>query len=383
MRKRTVVIAAITVITIAAVCKGLTGYYSSQEKDKVIKTLYRLDRRPYDETVVEEELYREWLKQTAVFSINTTENSEVELIDDYLKQQGIDKSIPDIVTYYKGEPFIQYYEDEQSGKAVFTAILSYDDSPFKSVYCGAAYIEDFKKEGSLVYDFDQSSRLLSEQFYNSQGEQIASTSYEYREDIPFPVITNYDNVTWKKGRFYSNVYLNTGQRFWVYDSLLEFDESGRWSKYNGNIYNDSYAGDGIERYNTPVYNEEGRLQEIVQTIRGSHYQDNPDEWIEDGNIAFLYHDNGSLAEVSYDGFSGSHGSSANTGIIFYDENERVVYINSYHSLGNYEHFFLYQNDESNPYAIFRIGKKAYSGENFDDYNMIFGMDFDAWLFLEE
>lgn len=428
MKKRLVLITAIIIVAASVIYKSNSNNDPIEEFDviqtesimtqgnetagqrlerKPDKVVYQLEQRQYDETVyddelmerilsyienfpkdsdfspsIEGELHREWRKQTAIFHIETLDEENI-IINNYLKQQGINKTIPDRMTYCNGYPLIKYYEDDKSGKIAFVATLPYDDSSVKYVYCGIAYLEDLKKEGSLLYDFDQSGKLLSEKLYNNQGEEVTAISYTYNTNMPFPIITKYDNSVGEEGRFFTSDYMNTGQRFWVYDSLLEFDENDRWVKYNGDIYNGFYTESDIEGYNLPVYSEEGHLERIVETLRGSRYQDNPDEWIEDGEIEFKYNSSGSLVEVVYSGFSGNHGSSGNSGSVYYDENGRVVHINTFHSSGDYHRFYLYQNNEKYPYAIFKIGGMHSSEDEFDGYNMIFGMGFDAWLFLDE
>jgi len=90
-----------------------------------------------------------------------------------------------------------------------------------------------------------------------------------------------------------------------------------------------------------------------------------------------------LAEVNYHGFSGNHGSSGNVGYIYYDENGRIVHIDTFHSSGNYHRFYLYQDNEKYPFAIFKIGGMPYSGDEFDGYDIYFGMDSNVWFFLDE
>jgi len=429
MKKRLVLTAAITIFVASAVYiiwnpnnypKGKkpdfiqTESITAPESDlagqqleiKMDKILYQLEQRQFDETVyddetmerilsyiesfpedsvvvpdIESELRREWLKKAAIFYI-TAVDDETIIINEYLKQQGISKTIPDNITYCNEHPLIKYYIDDKSGKIAFVATIA-DNSSRKFVYCVVAYSEDLKKEGSFVYDFDQDGKLLSERFYNNQDEQTTAISYTYKINIPFPIITEYENSFGEESCFFTNIYFNTGQRFWVYDSLLEFDESDKWIKYNGDIYNDFYPGNDIESYNIPVYSEEGRLEKIVETLKGSRYQDDPEEWIEDGEISFTYSSSGSLAEVSYHGFSGNHGSSGNVGYIYYDENGRIVHIDTFHSSGNYHRFYLYQDNEKYPFAIFKIGGMPYSGDEFDGYDIYFGMDSNVWFFLDE
>ncbi|MDE6618949.1 MAG: hypothetical protein K2K74_00380 [Lachnospiraceae bacterium] len=363
----------------------------AQESESIVqqseKNFYHLKQGQFDKyadksELTESALYREWLKKTTIFCIEPFVNENV-LINDYLRQQGIDKTMPDNITYCNGQPFIKYYEDDESGKIAFVSTVFYDDDSFKYVYCGVAYIEDFEKEGRFIYDFDEEGRLLSEKLYNISGQQAVDISYTYKINIPFPIITKYDNSMGEKGGFFFSEYLNIGQRFWVYDRFLEFDEKDRWVKYNGNIYNDFGPEEGIESYNTPIYNEDDRLEKIIETLRGSRYQDNPDEWIEDGEIEFKYDDSGSLIEVNYHGFSGNHGSTGNTGTIYYDEYGRIVHVDIFHSSGNYHYFYLYRDNERYPFAIFKIGGMPYSEDVFDDYSTCFGMDFDAWIFLDE
>lgn len=408
MRKRLVLIAAIIIVVGSAIYKNNFNHYLIEEKVDFIQTepiaqkikpadqqpetkpdkiVYKLEQRQYDEASnlvpsVDGELHREWLKQTAIFSIETLEDESI-LINDYLKQQGINKSIPDSITYCNGYPFIKYYEDVKSGKFAFVATFFHDESSLKYVYCGVAYSEDLKKEGSFVYDYDQGGKLLSEKFYNNQDEQVASISYTYNINVPFPIITNYDNSNGDAGNFFTSAYMNTGQRFWVYDKLLEFDENDRWVKYNGDVYNNLFSENGLESYNIPLYSKEGRLEKIVEFLRGSRYQDNPDEWIEDGEIEFKYSSSDSLVQVDYGAFSGNHGSSGNGGSVYYDEKGRVVHIDSFHSSGNYNSFYLYQNNEKTPFAIFEMGGMPYSIDEFDGYDLIFGMDFEAWFFLDK
>lgn len=386
----------------------MTEPANQQLEIKPNKMLYRLEAREYDETAVdnglmeralaniesfpknsefgppslEDELAREWLKKTSIFSISTQED-ETDLINNYLKQQGISKTIPDSVTECAGNSRIRYYRDDKSGKIAFVSTVSDSTSFSKNVYCGIVYSQDFEKYGSLLYDFDSEGKILSEKFYNNQSEQETAVSYRYDTRIPFPIITNYNSILGEDGSFYANPYLNIGQRFWVYEDLIEFDENNKWVRYNGDIYHDYSSEDDIESYQIPVYDQEDRLERIDEYLRGSRYQDNPEEWVEDGVIGFTYNESGSLVQVDYSGFSGNHGSSGNSGSAFYDESGRIIHINSFHSSGNYHYFYLYSGDEKNPFAIFRIGGMPHSDDEFAGYPMLFGMDFDAWLLSEQ
>lgn len=429
INKRLVLTAVVIVILTGIIYKaGFSNYLMEEKRDFVQiestatleseaieqqpgietdKSVYHLEARQYDETVYDKELLeralsyienasidpnlefdikqvleREWLKKTTIFCIDDL-GDETAIINNYLKEQGIGKTIPDNITYHNGYPFIKYYEDDKSRKVAFVATLSYGESSSTYVYCGSAYIEDFKKEGSYEYDYDQKGKLLSEKFYNNSGEQEMVISYTYNINVPFPIITKYDSCKGEENPYRFSEYFNIGQRFWVYDSLMEYDDNGRWVKYNGDIYDNYPSESGIESYNTPIYSEGGQLEKIIETLRGSRYQDNTDEWIEDGIIEFKYEDNGSLIEVDYSGFSGNHGSSGNVGTISYDENGRVVHIYSFHSSGDYHRFYLYQNNERYPFAIFKMGGMPYSVDEYDGYHIYLGMAFDAWLFLDE
>lgn len=431
MIKRLILIAAITVLTVSAFHRNESSSHLEKEtmnstqlesiaapeiesaqqqlEIKPDKIVYHLEQRQFDETVyddelmervlwniehvpedspgtpsVEDELYREWLKQTAKIGIKSLDNDKIDkLINNYLRQYGIKNTIPKSITYHDGYPFIKYYEDDTSGKFAFVAAIPDYEEPYTELYLGVAYMDDLKKEGSFAYATDPEGKHLSEVFYNNQGQKEAHISYRYNRNVPFPIIIKYDSSEDDTGGFYSEPYLNIGQRFWVYDSSIEWDENGRWNKYNGNIFADSYFDSEIEGYNIPVFNKEGYIEKIVETMRGSQYQDNPEEWIEDGTIYFEYSDTGKLAEINYGGFSGTHGSSGNTGTVSYDENGRVVHIESFHSSGDYHYFYLYQGMEKYPFAIFTFGGIPYSHDEFDGSYMTFGMNFDAWILLNE
>ena len=431
MMKRLILLAVITVITVCAFYKIKSGnpkeeeVISSSQAESITvhesesaiqqfevkpdKIVYHLEPRQFDETVyddelmervlwnienvpedspgtpsVEQELYREWQKQTAIIGIKSLDEDTIDkLVNKYLNQYGIKNTVPKSITYHNEYPFIKYYVDEKSRKFGFVAAMPEDyEEPYTYLYLGVAYLDDLKKQGSLVYNSDPEGNHLSEIFYNNQGQKVADISYKYNKNIPFPIIVKYEESEDNSEDFYSKSYVNTGQRFWVYDSSVELDENGRWSKYNGNIFGDSYGDNDIEGYNTPVYNKDGYLEKIVETLRGSDYQDNPEEWIEDGRISFKYSETGKLAQIDYGGFSGTHGSSGNSGTISYDENERVVHTESFHSSGNFHDFYLYQDKEKYPFAIFELGGIPYSVDGFEGGYMTFGMRFDV-VFLNE
>lgn len=189
-------------------------------------------------------LQREWRKQTEIIKINSTDEN--------------DKNVPGNITYNNGYPFIRYYEDDQSGRFGFAAAIPDYENSYTRLYLGAAYMDDLKKEGGPVYDFNRQGRHLTETFYNNQSRKVIDVCYKYENNIPFPVITKYKNGEYEKEDFYSNLYINTGQRFWLYDSTLELDKNDRWIDYNGNLFNSYYLESGTESYNTPVFNEDGK-----------------------------------------------------------------------------------------------------------------------------
>jgi hypothetical protein len=160
------------------------------------------------------------------------------------------------------------------------------------------------------------------------------------------------------------------QRFWLDKKFTVFNEAGKPTGYNADLYNwwNSYHNETV--YNDFVYDEKGKLIAIREEFTEED-ENNNGIWEFATDITLKYREDDTINTVDYRFFYwGSYcnrGSGDSTGEIFYDEKERIIYRTYYMTHGFHSCFYLYEGDSKRPWAYIDLGGLASSGDNISEY----------------
>jgi len=277
---------------------------------------------------------------------------ETAFVRSYLRERGIDADVPDGVTYSQAGPLLQYYSDKAKTMMCFVCHFYFDGQP-TGIGCTTLYWKDLRKAGSLAYGYDSEQGADYESLYDTDGKQAAYISYQDIADNPFPFIMEYhyaNNYCHDTGNYNGTIgdALYKSQRFWIYKNLAEFDGSGEWTGYKGDIF----RSDVPESHFDCRHDAKGRLEKIERRIQPGQdlvelkQIDFPTE------IQFKYQDNGRIGAVDYTCAPWIYGTTSSSGEIYYDEKGRMVYETAYITHGSQYYFYLYNGGKEMPWACF-------------------------------
>lgn len=288
-------------------------------------------------------------------------------VEEYLKKQGIRKTEPDGTVYNRRrEPLVEYYIEEPENKYCFVVHLWGDywldyeagTSEYRdAVYCTTHVLEESDQTGTLLYNIDEENGITRERLYDTEGMRKADVSYTNMVGAPISLITDYWYID--TGYDAGRGVLCRSQKFWFDEKQAEFDESGRFVRYQGICETDE-NGDGnlpqggmtiydgyFDHPCTCSYDEKGRLKIIEEDLLP---EDEEYERENSGQVEFQYDENGVLKESEYNLSSWTHGTSDSSGTIEYDEKGRMILNNYYITHGGHKDIFLYKDDSDLPWA---------------------------------
>lgn len=318
------------------------------------------------------------------------------LIREYLKEHGITQELPDGSALVDGKPLLEYYRDwnrqitcvvlhawgmfyndpdaivKAAANGTFDKLSKeeqekiYETSLQEVTYCTTLHWNQLEKIGRLAHNRREDSQIIQETFYDSEGMKQASISYEYIDGIPFSFITEYhkpESGRKERASYAVTDILNRTQRFWLFTNRAEWDENGKWLKYNGSLHSGSRAW--------CYYDKAGRLQSIQEE------SDEFGEYFNCSDIMFHYRDNGSLDTMKYSFMTARRNTYDSSGTAYYDEQGRMIYRIYYVSNGNRYCFYLYNEDEQLPWACMELCSQAYSS---DDDETAYGNDCSFYIY---
>ena len=208
------------------------------------------------------------LHDTICLYASLDERQKESLIDEYLRKMDTYKKTPDSVVYIAEKPLVEYYSGKTKEKMSLVFHLYADN--FKSqtenintsqeaIICTTLNLNDFQRIGYLSYTCDDQKRTNHESLFDTKKNLISIINYQYLGRIPFPFITEYEDMG-NHDDIIGNV-LNINQKFWIYKDKAEFDSSGTWTGYAADIYGQSpgcnfecsygHVTDGVD-YGNPV-----------------------------------------------------------------------------------------------------------------------------------
>ncbi|MDE6435613.1 MAG: hypothetical protein K2L07_15475, partial [Lachnospiraceae bacterium] len=281
-------------------------------------------------------------------------------IQNYLREQGIDKETPDGVSYDQNDDlFVEYYVDKEKGQYCFIVHLwaeywlDYDNgiSQYQdAVYCTTYTLHDDDKAGYVLREQDTVQNANRERLYDIWGKKIADVSYEYISQMPFPLITE----SWNFTAGFSSIPLIRNQKMWFYKEQAQFYEDGRFFSYLSQ--NDAeYTGEYFPYPCRTVYDTDGRLIAIQAELQEEDLEGNWGWWDDSidysGQITFDYYEDGTVKSADYVRSSYTYGTTDSSGNIVYDQKGRMIYNEYYITHGSDASIYLYEEDSDMPWCV--------------------------------
>jgi|GEM_PF-2743601 len=292
---------------------------------------------------------------------------KASFIKAYLQKQGLYKEAPDGVALdSQGRPLAEYYIDRDKRIACFI-IHEWGDYPIgadtgtqplqtDAIYCATLHFDDSDRVGNLISSYDPERNITDERLYDAQGMRMASVSYEYVKNVPFPFISD----SWNLNSGFDLIAgaLCRNQKFWFYKEKAIFDGQGRFIGYDDQAQGDADGSDaGREYFTYPcecVYNADGSFSEIQEAAPKSAIGDEQgtphDSADYSGWIKFSYGANDVMISADYSRSSYIHGTWDSSGTIYYDKNGRMTHNSYYVTHGGQDRIFLYDGDSKMPWA---------------------------------
>jgi len=297
------------------------------------------------------------LPNVVVLPAALTEAQKTSFVKTFLREKGAYKDAPDEISYYDGNPVTEYYMDEENKKMCLILHV-----PSGEIYCAALPLDAFQKTGSRSYAADAPTYHPSynpsyENFYDAVGRQTACAIYW--QNTPYPVAHDYKIST-------------NGQKiFLLFDNIEHEGEDnwgGKWIGYNGDVFNP--ADSDSDTHYTFTYDEKDRLQKMTKdapklTIeeqepgKSAEYYAEAEQRDYTGEVDFSYRSDGSLRAVSYHRPTYLYGMTNSIGEIDYDITERAVFEQSYITHGELYNFYLYKNNEREPWLSVHLDSAFY------------------------
>lgn len=312
------------------------------------------------------------------FDVNETQKAA--FIKTYLQEKGIYKEAPDGVSYYDGKSVAEYYMDKEKRMICFV-FHTLDDMTTNGVFCVTLNLDDMKNIGNLTYRSDEEKDTVYESLYDTNGRQAADITYRYIPGVPFPLITEYEDLDSYKESIGDVLFRS--QKFWLYEKMAKFDEFGKLITYDGDIY----QPDSINSQSVCTYDKSGKLEKIEGSLSQSDIEKYFDKEIltehnnaDKSEIKLSYQENGKLDTVNYQRSPWIYGTTGQTGEIHYDAEGRMIYEDSYITHGTIYKFYLYNDDEINPWACISIDSMPYSESEKDGIKYEYGNYYSIYLF---
>ncbi|MDR0287385.1 MAG: hypothetical protein LBI03_06760 [Clostridiales bacterium] len=264
------------------------------------------------------------------------ESQKESFIKAYLQERNMYKDAPDGISYDNGKVLSEYYID--NGKRMMCLVLHIASDSIESIYCLTVYLDKVNKNYDLNYSYDESQGVYNETSFGTDGNKTEGISYKFLPNIPYPFILNYENNA------NANIYtLFSNQKFWIFNDLAQFDDSGKWTGCSGNIYGNINNTD----VNTCFYNDNGTLNKIESVPAAGTNYDSP------GEIELTYNNN-NLISAKYNRIYYGMDNTDSRGTIHYDENGRMIFMDAYVTHGSLYDFYLYNGKEQQPWAHIHI-----------------------------
>ncbi|QIB68797.1 hypothetical protein Ami103574_05445 [Aminipila butyrica] len=355
--KRVLFLVIILSVLFTAACANQKLTKSDNETDQTLTESLQLVLS-YDSNDFEGEADAEARDQRLRDTIclaSTLEKEQKELlIKEYLQKMKTYKETPDFESSENGKHFMDYYLDEAKGKMSFVFYFygdnfeSQTEEPNASqerIICTTMNLSDFQKIGYVSYTCDNQQRTNHESLLDTKKNRIATVDYQYLNNIPFPFITKYEET----GNYKDMIddILNINQKFWLYKDYAEFDNTGKWTGYADDIYNNNDSGYDF----ACSYDAKGNLVKISGEMNGKPNVLN--------EVNIDYQKNGFLDTVVYTRPDIIYGTTDSSGEIHYDDKGRMIYQENYITHGNQYAVYLYRGEDKRPWASIRLDSEVW------------------------
>lgn len=311
------------------------------------------------------------------------EIQQTTLIKIYLQERGINKELPDDVISYNGKNIAEYYLDDKKRK-ICCIFHRFEYEPEDGIYCVTLNLDNMEKIGNVSFHSDQKKETFYESLYDADGKQVAQTTYRYIVNNPFPLITEYEAMN-NDMKSYSDLLLR-GQIFRIYEEMAEFDNYGKWLEYDGGII----QPENMNTHYVCSYDKSGKLDHIIGNISLTDLQMSCDKETlneftntDESEIKLIYRENGMLDSVVYERAPELYGSFGSAGKIYYDEEGRMIYEETYQTSGAKYRFYLYNDGEREPWASIYIDSMPYSSSSRDGIDYDYGNYYSIYYFAPD
>jgi hypothetical protein len=336
---------------------------------------------PLENTIVPEALTKDGkLPDVLFFGSDVDEQQQAEFIKSYLQERGMYKEIPDGITDYNGKNVAVYYIDKGKRKVCFI-LRVLGSVPSDGIFCVTINLDDMKEIATITYRYDQKNDTYYESLYDTNGKQAAHISYRCIPDVPFPLITEYEDVNNYKEAIGDVLFRS--QKFWLYEKWAKFDEAGKWIGYNTDIY----EPDRLNSLNVCSYDKSGKLDKIEGSLSQSDIEEYLDKETltefkeaDKNEIKLSYQDNGNLDTIAYNRSPWIYGTYGSNGEIHYDAEGRMIYEDAYVTHGSIYNYYLYNGDEKKPWSCIYLDSMPYSGSVKDGIEYDFGQYYSIYLY---
>lgn len=305
-------------------------------EDEIVRTIFSYSTLNHIDYNNEESLKNSIMREVC------SEQEEKSFLDDYRKLHQIEDGkelsqavFSKVVCYEKSEERIAYFLIHNPRKP--------EEEYPKYIICIEVELDAIEKEGYLSFQTDKEGRKVLGSAYDAQGEIIQSVSYQYADNVPFPIVSGFAGANLVPGPFA------------FHEGNLEYDGEGKIVGYKGHpslVDGDDNTG----CYGICEYDTKGRLvslREDGQTFDGEYYE-------HPGHLDILYGENGEITKVEYGYIHILHSTWNSSGSVWYDLFGRPVRRSYYVTHGYHYGWFLYRDEEKIPYAYIEVCDMPYS-----------------------
>lgn len=373
MKRKTVILIGTLALTLSGCSKNAT-VNSTAETLEITESTEQISEAENSEQAATKELeleiaFPEGEMVRTIYSYNTLDHIDVE------SEESLKTSIMrEVSDGQEEERFLADYrkahqiegEGEELSKNGFSKVICYEKSAEgvahflihdswkneeeypKYIICFEIDMDAQEKEGYLSYQADLEDRKMHESMYDVEGQLVHSVSYQYEEDIPFPIVSEISGAD------------RMADLFALCADALEYGADGRITGYKGHPHQwmlELDDDDNMLCHGTCEYDEAGRLislKEDAQTVDDEYYE-------EPGQLDILYGDNGEISKVVYGYTHMLHATWNSNGMVLYDELGRPAQLSYYVTHGGHYGWFLYHGREKRPYSYIEVCSMPYSG----------------------
>lgn len=313
-------------------------------------------------------------------SLDMSVEEQEDFIRQYLEERGLSYDEPAGSTWEEDYDVLWFWDDktERLALVIWSYFTYYPDGESEaasgtSVWCTSFLFEDMEEVGRIART-ELGENTYEEVFYDPWGEELAGMTYTCEEGIPFAMVNAYEaeeGLGWLEPFVFCR-----NHKFRLDEKKVLWDEEGRFAGYRGEL--NIWRGWGSDScVFSSEYDEQGRLCAINDIW---HEWDLEEAVLKDasGGFIFTYRENGSPLELSYwhSSITGS-GTWDSSGRIYYDKLGRMAYSSHYITHGRHYRYYLYKNEEEQPWLILEFCSMAYS---VDENGWGYGHEVQAFLF---